>query len=275
MNSSLRNPKTIPIPLVRLIPILVVLLLGLSGCGAAPPEGATPPTEMPGEAPAEAVAPAEEAAPAEAAAPEEAPAVAPAEESAAVESAALPAPDPALLARQALDRLETGRLLYNPPAQMEYGLPERVEARISLNPDESLSGGLLGIGAPIEEPLQVATFMKIHLTGSGFDILPLSSEEQIVAGDTYTQWSWDVTPRASGTQNLVLVVTARVKIPGFGEDLKDLQVVERQIEVQVSPVQAAQLFFQNNLEWLGPAVLASLGAALGWAWRMRRKQPRL
>lgn len=254
--------------------LVIVLFFSLAGCAGAPPEQAAAPTlhatsEEPG-----AVLPVESPGEEAAEAPVEEPVEEPAEAEAA-EAAALPGPDPALLARQALAQMEEGRLLYNPPATMEFAQPERVEARITLNPAEPLEEGLEGSGVPVEETLPVATFMKVRLTGSGFDILPLSSEEQIVAGDTFTQWSWDVTPRSTGSQNLVLVVTARVKIPDFGEESKDIQVVERQIEVQVSPAQAAQLFFKNNLEWLGPAVLAALGAALGWAWRIRKKQPRL
>jgi hypothetical protein len=183
----------------------------------------------------------------------------------------VPALDPAQVAVNALASLEKGRLLYNPPNEMRFGESERVEARISLDPSENLAGGLQGSGPAVEENIPVTSFMKVRLNGQAFDITALNSDEQIVTRDSYTQWAWDVSPLKSGDQNLVLTVSARVKIPDYPDETKDLQVVERQILVHVSPGRAALIFVNQNLGWIAPTLLSAIVAASGWAWRRRRK----
>lgn len=224
----------------------LVLAAALAGCGAMPDEGAEP---LPGEG---------EPAPAESTS-----------EAVLPEPTALPTADPAEIASAALAELEQGQILYNPPAEMQRGARERVEVRISLNPEEVLSEDLQGSGEPVQEAIPVARFMTVRLTGPGFEITPLSSPEQVVARDAYTQWAWDIVPLESGEQRLSLTVTARVKIPGFGDEARDIEIIEREILVQVTPVQATLDFLGGNLEWIGPAVLAALAALGGWAWRRR------
>jgi hypothetical protein len=50
----------------------------------------------------------------------------------------------------------------------------------------------------------------------------LSNEEQIVAGEGFTQWEWDVVPLKSGIQYLILCVTVRLKLPNGAEEKKRL-----------------------------------------------------
>ncbi|MFZ1241761.1 MAG: hypothetical protein WAV66_20730, partial [Anaerolineae bacterium] len=93
-----------------------------------------------------------------------------------------PPQDPAAMVQAEFSRLAAGRILYNPPEEMTEGERERVEVRITQNMTASLTEGLKGSGAPRIEQIPVASFMKVRLTSDSFDITPVSSEEQIVAG---------------------------------------------------------------------------------------------
>lgn len=184
-----------------------------------------------------------------------------------------PPQDPAAMVQAEFSRLAAGRILYNPPEEMTEGERERVEVRITQNMTASLTEGLKGSGAPRIEQIPVASFMKVRLTSDSFDITPVSSEEQIVAGDTYTQWAWDVVPQRSGTHALILVVTARVKLAGFSDEQRDLDIIERTINVRVNPVYSVQSFISNNRDWLFPTVLVPLIMALGgWVWKNYSKR---
>ncbi|MFZ2422474.1 MAG: hypothetical protein WA029_15185 [Anaerolineae bacterium] len=184
-----------------------------------------------------------------------------------------PPQDPAAMVQAEFSRLAAGRILYNPPEEMTEGERERVEVRITQNMTASLTEGLKGSGAPRIEQIPVASFMKVRLTSDSFDITPVSSEEQIVAGDTYTQWAWDVVPQRSGTHALILVVTARVKLAGFSDEQRDLDIIERTINVRVNPVYSVQSFISNNRDWLFPTVLVPLIIALGgWVWKNYSKR---
>lgn len=91
-----------------------------------------------------------------------------------------------------LNKLQIGQMLFNPPNEMTIGETDRVVARLSQNLAENITQDLQGSGAPQVEPIQVGTFMKTRLTGDKFQINALNAEEQIVAGDHFTEWAWDV-----------------------------------------------------------------------------------
>jgi hypothetical protein len=148
---------------------------------------------------------------------------------------------------------------------------ERIEVRISMGTDEAIAAGLQGPGVPVVESIPVAYFMKVRLVGETFAIVPLNSEEQLVPAEGHAEWAWDVTPTVAGTRDLYLVVTALVKAPD-AQGERDLPVIERQIEVQVNPGFLLGSFIRDNREWVFPAVLVPLLAALGrWLWTRRRR----
>ncbi len=183
-------------------------------------------------------------------------------------SAPPPQPNPAEMVREELSRLAAGRILYNPPEQMTVAQRERVEVRITQSQTAPLAEGLKGSGTPRVEQIGVSSFMRVRLIGEGFSIMPLSSEEQAVVGEGYTQWAWDVTPQRSGDLTLVLIVTARVKMQGYPDEQKDLQTLERHIKVRVNPAHAVSSFVGENRDWLIPSVLIPLALWVGnRAWR--------
>jgi hypothetical protein len=180
-----------------------------------------------------------------------------------------------VVVQQELERLASGRIVYNPPAEMTVDQTERVEVRISMDTAAPLTTGLKGSGEPVVESIPVGYFMRVRLVGEAFDIVALSSDEQIVPAQGFTEWAWDVTPTESGTRNLCLVVTALVKAPD-AEGEKDLPIIERRIRVHVNPGFMLSSFFKDNRAWIFTAVLVPLLAALGrWMWQrqQRSQQP--
>ncbi len=198
--------------------------------------------------------------------------VPPAEPTATAPSPAGPS-DLAEVVQAEFARLAAGRILYNPPQEMTVGQRERIEVRITPSMTADLAENLQGRGTPQVEQIPVSSFMKVRLTGDGFEITPLSSEEQIVVSDTYTQWSWDVVPQKAGEQRLVLIVTARIKLPGYTDEQKDLDVLERNIDVRVDAVYSIQSFFRENQDWIFPSVLIPFVTAAGaWLWKSHTKR---
>lgn len=112
----------------------------------------------------------------------------------------------------------------------------------------------------------VSTKMKMTLKSADFDITDLSSEEQIVAGNTPTTWEWDITPRHSGQLRLHLAAVVELK-----DISRDFTTVDRDIAVQVDPIDAARKFASGNWQW----ILTTLGAGLVAAWKFlsKRKKP--
>jgi hypothetical protein len=182
----------------------------------------------------------------------------------------LPAPSDEELLEQSLAKLKKGNLAYSTPEVMKTGHTAHVTARIG---SEKVSVQTLESGLPTDQGAKtgtavtpVSTKMKVALKGADFDITPLSSEEQIVAGDVPTQWEWDIAPKHSG--KLRLHLAAIVELNNLS---RDFTTVDRDIAVQVDPVDMAEAFGEKNLIW----ILGALGTAIagGWAWWKRRKKP--
>ena len=182
---------------------------------------------------------------------------------------------------EAIGKLEPGMMVYNPPESMKQFSAHRVELRIlHLGPEggtpgaatqtaaaATLTSDLAGSGTPIVESLSVGTVMKARLSGDGFEILPLHEEEQIVAGDTYPEWAWNVKPLKSGDQELYLTITVKVIVDGFGEKARDIPVITRRVKVQVDPVGVTNGFISEHWEWVWTALLVPLA---GWGWKVYR-----
>ncbi len=175
------------------------------------------------------------------------------------------------LIEQSLAKLKQGNLAYNTPQKMKTGETARVTARIAAGNislqtlEAGLPSGPGSTTATASTP--ISTRMKMTLKSADFNITPLSSEEQIVGGDTPTEWSWDVVPKHSGTLSLHLAAVVEL-----GNLSRDFTSVDRDIRVQVDPVAAVVQFVAANTIWL----LTSLGAALAtlWAWWRKRKKPK-
>ena len=172
---------------------------------------------------------------------------------------------------QALAKLKKGNLAYNTPEKMKTGQTAHVIARIGSDkvPIDTLESGM-----PTDKetktataPTPVSTKMKMALKSADFDITPLSSEEQLVAGYTPTAWAWDIVPKHSG--KLRLHLAAVVELNGLS---RDFTTVDRDIAVQVDPVDAAEVFVKANGVWM----LTTLGAGLAglWAWLRKKKKPK-
>lgn len=184
-------------------------------------------------------------------------------------------PDLSQIVESELRKLVPGRVLFNPPQEMQVGMKERVEVRIAKTLTEDLTVGLKGRGLPREVPISVGEFMKVRLTGIHFDVRPLSDEEQLVAGEEFTQWDWDVTPTKSGIQSLVLMVAVRIKIATYGEEKRDYPVYENQIRVRVNPLYSLENFISENWKLILPS--GGVLTLVGWIakkWRDKKHRPK-
>lgn len=182
----------------------------------------------------------------------------------------VPPPSDDELLERALAKLKNGNLAYNTPEKMKTGQTAHVVARIG---SDKVSISTLMSGMPTDKETKTATAttpvstkMKVVLKSADFDITPLSSEEQFVAGNTPTTWEWEIVPKHSGKQ-LRLHLAAVVELNNLS---RDFTTVDRDIAVQVDPVGEAEKFAKDNAPW----ILGGIGTGLtaGWAWFRRRKK---
>ena len=158
----------------------------------------------------------------------------------------------------ALHKLQKGVLVDRTPERMKTGQTVQVVARIGsdkLSLDKLQRDMPSGENQKVEvEKTPISPKMKMTLKGADFDITPLSSEEQIVVEDAPTTWVWDISPKHGGTLRLHLAAIVEVN------DLsKDLTAIDREVIVQVDPINEAETIARANVPWVVSGVLAVLG----------------
>lgn len=162
-----------------------------------------------------------------------------------------------------LKRISVGKLVFNPSEKMRVGVRERIEVRISKNPDADIVSALKGRGVAQIEDINVSELMKIRLSGSDFNIIPLNEEEQFIGSQGVTEWAWDVIPQKSGNKVLHLHVTLRIRLP-FGEERKDHPVLDKSVLVKVNPIYITKLFVITNWKWIATGIILPL---IAFVWK--------
>jgi hypothetical protein len=161
-------------------------------------------------------------------------------------------------------------IAFNPPKEMTVGTPERFTVRIARNSaEEAIRKNLAGSGVPEVERIQVGTFMHARLYGDGFDITAYSKESQAVPDNGFAEWSYQLLPLEAGDLKLTLQISLRVKLPGGGEEMTGLPVLDREISVKVNYWWTARQAIAANwsvfLSGLG-TILMGVGGYLGKRW---------
>ena len=174
-----------------------------------------------------------------------------------------PEPDWLNILEEELERLPLGKILFNAPGKMKQGALERIEVRILRDPGTELRKALKGRGVPEGESSQVDAVMKVRLTGSAFSISELNEAEQIVPASGFSEWAWDVQPEKSGFRTLHLHVSVRIPLP-HGEEKKDHPVIDRHIEVAISPMYITRKAAVTHWKWITASLLVLF---IGWIWR--------
>ncbi|MEL7250072.1 MAG: hypothetical protein AAFO03_16715 [Bacteroidota bacterium] len=135
---------------------------------------------------------------------------------------------------------QAGKILYAIPPSMKLSEPVRCRIRIAT---QALQDSVLESGLSEEEKdnasregIQITSVMKVELEeahdqNSSFEIVARNTAEQPILPFMPTEWTFDVTPKRPGHYALLLRVTAKVQIPGFGERPFDVAVLDRAIQV--------------------------------------------
>lgn len=153
-------------------------------------------------------------------------------------------------------KLQEGRILYNIPEKMKVGRAERVVVRIEKAATDAFEKNLEGSGNYEIDDIKVAPLMKVRLFGDGkMQILEVSDPEQIVIGDYYSQWVWEVTPLKSGHTSISLVVSFKINIPDQVDRYQDYVLFDKQINVEINPLFSIRSFIENYWQWLVVTIL--------------------
>jgi hypothetical protein len=165
-----------------------------------------------------------------------------------------------------------GNVVFEAPGAMYEG--EDVTATLILGPNKSAVGQtqLADSTGFVRAGIRIFSQMKAHLAGSGFNVKPITSEQQLVPTEGITKWMWSVTPIKHGALHLQLVISALVPFGGTYGPLT-IRSFDKDIEVHASMSGYLSRVFGEKA-WknlVGPLLSALMVAPFRWFWRKKGK----
>jgi len=178
-----------------------------------------------------------------------------------------------MLARDELEKLAAAHVLLDVPDRMMAGSRAKVEVRLADELRGEFIKSLQDLGMANAEEIASASSFRAQLSGDGFKIETPPSDDEKTIGTGAAAWSWDVAPMRPGVRSLALTLAARVKVPGGGEEEREMPPIMRKVTVESGGASAAPLPLQNRWLWIVGAVIL-LVAAMGGGVMIGRRQRR-
>ena len=167
--------------------------------------------------------------------------------------------------------LRDGKMLLQIPQVMQVNVPVIARLRIGIE-ELKLKEGIGDTDIGIED-IKISKIVKVRLMSlaqDAFIILPIEHESQLVPNSVFTEWTWSVTPKMSGDQKLMFIITTQIDDVKTGEVLfKDLPVKTQDVYVQINPMSSFQTFLLTNYQWLVGVIIGS--GFIGWCWKKIKK----
>lgn len=144
--------------------------------------------------------------------------------------------------KEAAKKSKTGSILYNIPRKME--IQKRSKCIVRLAYDESIIIQNIELTADTTlQSVRISEAMEVALIdpagGKSFDIQSISSPEQFLEEDDYSEWLFYVTPLAVGEHPLVLKVSV-IELIGGKERKKEI-VLEEFVTIITQPVKEEEV----------------------------------
>jgi hypothetical protein len=185
--------------------------------------------------------------------------------------AAAPNPEPPAAGGPLESQLDRGVIVFNTPESLRVGDPERVVVRIATDELEEIYEDFEGAGEVKEQPIPVSRVMRVTFLADAntFTVNSLSSEDQLVLDQAFTQWEWVITPKRPGSHTLTIRASVLLVDPSHGEKPIDRTVLTERVRVDINPAYSVREFASSNWQWLWTVVVIPVGAAVLRAQRRR------
>lgn len=171
--------------------------------------------------------------------------------------------------------INKGWIAYSVPNEMKVSKNYSVKVRISKKTSrQSKYTLILGREDAINNPdyPTVATIEDVRVSGEmsaelrgdldDFKIVSLSTPNQNIDDESYTEWEWIVTPKKSGQSPLKLIIKVK-------ESNKDIIVFNKQIKIKSNMPVAVEGFFEKYWQWFMTTIIIPIFI---WFWNRKKKR---
>ena len=163
-----------------------------------------------------------------------------------------------------LASMDWANIAFNSPQKINLVETAQIQLLLSLQkPMDELRAAITAAGAREGARVRVSNRMEARLSGTNFQIIAITTEEQAVGSMDTVEWKWEIKPTASGRHSLHLTLTALFSVDGAATR-RAVRTFDRTIEVEVTAGQWASEFLGKNWQWLWAALLLPMA---GWLWK--------
>ncbi len=161
-----------------------------------------------------------------------------------------------------LENLQRVPIAHETPETAQFGKAFEVTVAIDATGDASAVDALPGSGRITEGEARVSHSVKALVTGTNFQIEPLSPEEQELSPLTENVWRWKVTPMETGSQDLTIELYALI-----GDKALPVRTYRNSVVVEISRLRQAVIMARDAnpltmlLGGIGSVLAGLFGAA--------------
>jgi len=174
--------------------------------------------------------------------------------------------------------LESAAYTFNPPSPIKVARPHTVHLWLDPQATPEALAAELRAAVP-EDAARVeagetpwSPIMEATLTGSAFDIKPITPARQSISASRRTAWTWEVTATRAG-EELPLYLTLNVILPEHLGPPHTVATLARRIDVEVTLWWAFDHYFDHYFDRYWKWLLGSVGTAftgvIAWWWKRR------
>lgn len=160
-----------------------------------------------------------------------------------------------------------GVVVYKIPTEMKVRNTYQVLLRISkssINIYEKLNGEVRTSTLPITETMEVKLIDPSPSDAKMFDIIPDNDFAQIVEnGNTFTQWTWNVTPLKMGKAQLKIIISI------VRDGNKKETVYQDMVQIKLDLGKQITFFFDKYWQWLSTTLIIPFGI---WFYNRKKKK---
>lgn len=165
--------------------------------------------------------------------------------------------------------LEAAEMIFMAPETVK--LEKSVEASLVIDMSkyaDKLQKELAGSNKKGEK-IEITRVVVAKILAPGFSVIEVVSEgRQVLNLSGPTEWRWTLTPKKLGDYKVNVTVSAVVQI-GSDRAERLVKIFDQEVNVYVTPADAAKFFFTKNWQWLWSVMIMPFGL---WFWKSRKKK---
>ena len=117
-----------------------------------------------------------------------------------------------------------------------------------------------------KDEILISKVLTAKLHAPNFNVIALTPQEQAISNTIPTKWSWELIPTEPGEHEVMLSISAKVKVDNEGTE-RYIGTYNKKVTIKISHFQAFKSWWNKNWQW----VLSAIGIpTVIYAWRRRK-----